>query len=311
MTGRRLWVLAAAALLLGACATGPRPERPLRPEGLALRSAIGAVPFYPQEEYQCGPAALAMALSWSGVEVRPEELAPMVFTPARRGSLQPDMIAAARRLGRLAYTIAGEEALLREIAAGHPVVVLQNLGLSWYPVWHYAVAVGYDLEAGEITLHSGLSARKRTALSLFRATWSRGAEWGLLVLPPDRLPATAEETRLLESLTALEGARRPEAAAAGYRAALERWPGSLTAMMGLGNSLYAVGDLEGSAQAFRRAAENHPESGAAFNNLAHVLGQLGRRNEALAAALRAVALGGPLKETYEKTLLEIRSSSSP
>jgi tetratricopeptide (TPR) repeat protein len=252
-----------------------------------------------------------MAVSWSGVDIRPEELTPIVFTPSRKGSLQPDMIAAARRLGRLAYVISGEEALLREVAAGHPVVVLQNLGLSWFPLWHYAVAVGFDLARGEIVLHSGPAARKRVSWELFRSTWSRSGDWGLLVLPPDRLPATAEEERLLDSLIALEKNRHPAAAAAGYGAALERWPSSLTAMMGLGNSLYATGDLEGAGEAFRRAARAHPESGAAFNNLAHVLAEQGKKEEALEAARRAVAAGGALREIYERTLREIGAAPAP
>jgi tetratricopeptide (TPR) repeat protein len=300
-----------AVFLLGGCAAGLRGYRPPPPAGIAARSEIASVPFYPQEEYQCGPAALAMAVSWSGVDIRPEELTPIVFTPSRKGSLQPDMIAAARRLGRLAYVISGEEALLREVAAGHPVVVLQNLGLSWFPVWHYAVAIGFDLDAGEIILHSGLEARERTPLDLFRSTWSRGGDWGLLVLAPERLPATADETRVLESILVLEKTKRYEAALAGYRAARQRWPRNLTAAMGLGNSLYATGDLAGAAEVFRQATEAHPQSGAAFNNLAHVLLEQGKKAEALEAARQAVARGGPLREIYEKTLHEIDSASSP
>jgi tetratricopeptide (TPR) repeat protein len=221
------------------------------------------------------------------------------------------MIAAARRLGRIAYVITGADALLREVAAGHPVIVLQNLGLSWFPVWHYAVVIGFDRAADDIVLHTGLSPRKNMPYPLFRNTWSRAGDWGLLVLEPGRIPATAEEGRFIESVLGLEKARRHADAAAGYMTALERWPLNLTAMMGLGNCRYALGDLEGAAQAFRSAVEAHPQSGSAFNNLAHVLSAQGKKEEALEAAGQAVARGGPLKETYEKTLQEIRSASSP
>ncbi len=65
------------------------------------------------------------------------------------------MIGAARRHGRVAYVISSPEELLVEVAAGNPVIVLQNLGLSWVPVWHYAVVIGYDGDADMVTLHSG------------------------------------------------------------------------------------------------------------------------------------------------------------
>lgn len=299
------------ALFLKGCVMAPRGDWPQRPEGLPPRSEITSVPFFGQEEYQCGPASLAMVLAWSGLAVKPEELTPIAYTPSRRGSLQPDMIAAARRLGRIAYVISGAETLVREVAAGHPVIVLQNLGLSWFPVWHYAVVIGFDAAADEILLHTGLSPRERTSFRVFQNTWSRSDDWGLLVLKPDRLPATAEEGKFIESVIILEKIGSTEAAAEGYMTALRRWPLNLTAMMGLGNSRYASGDLAGSAEAFRRAIEAHPESGSAFNNLAHVLSAQGKKAEALEAARQAVERGGPLKETYEKTLREIRSAPSP
>src|SRR3972149_4682656 len=96
-----------------------------------------------------------MALRWSGLEVSAEHVAPLVFTPARQGSLANDMATAARRHGRLAVAIDGLDELFGEVAAGHPVVVLLNLGLEWVPRWHFAVVVGYDLAAREVDVHDG------------------------------------------------------------------------------------------------------------------------------------------------------------
>jgi hypothetical protein len=250
-----------------------------------------------------------MALAWSGLEVKPAELTEKVYTASLHGSLQPAMIAGARRSGRLAYVIHGTDALMREIAAGHPVIVLQNLGISWAPVWHYAVVIGYDMPADEIIQHSGLDARSRTSMGVFQNTWARGENWGLLVLKPGELPATAKETDFVQAALGLEKSQMPAAAIESYHAALSRWPRNMSAMMGLGNSYYALGDLKNSEASFRRAAEAHPREGAAFNNLAHVLLDLGRREEALAAARQAVALGGPLRNVFQQTLEEIESSS--
>jgi len=296
-------------LLLSGCAVIQRGDWPQGLEGIAPRREIASVPFFPQDEYQCGPAALAMALAWSGLDVQPAELTEKVYTASLQGSLQPAMIAGARRSGRLAYVISGTAALIREIAAGNPVIVLQNLGLSWAPVWHYAVAIGYDIPADEIVLHTGLNAGERTSMGIFQNTWARAENWGLLVLKPSQLPTTAKETLWVEAALGLERAQQPAAAVESYHAALSRWPQNLSAMMGLGNSYYALGDLKNSEIAFRRAAEAHPENGAAFNNLADVLLRQGRKSEALDAVRKAISLGGPQKDTFQKTLEEIESTA--
>jgi tetratricopeptide (TPR) repeat protein len=299
-----LWLL----LSLAGCAT-PQTDRLLQsassfPEPVELT----AVPFFPQEEYQCGPAALAMALNWSGLATTPDALVPQVYLPARQGSLQDEMLAAARRHGRVPYVLRPQlESLLAEVASGHPVIVLQNLALTWYPKWHYAVVVGFDLARGEITLRSGLEARHTVALATFEHTWARGDYWAVAVLPPDRLPRTAEEARYLETVVALERLQRWEESGAAYAAALKRWPKSLTARLGLGNSRYRLGDVPGARAAFEQATRDHPESAPAFNNLAHTLMELGELKKAEAAARRAVELGGPHLATSRATLAEIEA----
>jgi len=306
---RALAGICTSFVLFCGCAGLWRGDWPQGLDGVPPTMQIASVPFFPQDEYQCGPAALAMALAWGGLDVQPADLTEKVYTASLQGSLQPAMIAGARRSGRLAYVITGTDALIREIAAGHPVIVLQNLGLSWAPLWHYAVAIGYDIPADEIILHTGRRARDRTSMGLFQTTWARAASWGLLVLKPGDLPATAKETDTVEAALGLEKARQPAAAVQSYHAALSRWPQNLPAMMGLGNSYYALGDLKNSENAFRRATRIHPESGAAFNNLAHVLLSLGRREEALAAARHAVSLGGPHRGLFIKTLEEIEAAA--
>ncbi|MDH3558343.1 MAG: PA2778 family cysteine peptidase [Deltaproteobacteria bacterium] len=267
---------------------------------------MDTVPFYPQEAYQCGPASLAMTLTWSGIQVDPEAITPEVFTPSLKGSLQSAMISTARRRGRVAYPISGVEEMLEEVAAGHPVIILQNLGLAWYPVWHYAVVVGYDLEQGIVLLHSGVTSQKRLSQRVFNNTWARGDYWGLLVLPPSRLPATATEHNYVSAVLGLEKAQQWLAAIEGYNTALARWSSSLSARMGLGNSYYALGDLESAEAAFREATRQFPTNGMAFNNLAQVLWEQGKQQEALEAASRAVDLDGPLVEEYRRTLKEIQ-----
>ena len=76
----------------------------------------------------------------SGVSTSPEELTPRVFIPARRGSLQVEMLAVPRGFRRLALPLPrSPEAIVAELEAGRPVLVLHNYGLPFWPRWHYAV----------------------------------------------------------------------------------------------------------------------------------------------------------------------------
>lgn len=295
--------------LLGACAT-PQTSRILAEGGhLPQQAEVAGVPFYPQKRYYCGPAALAMVMTWSGEPVTQDELVPQVYTPSRQGTLRNDMLAAARRRGRLAVQVSDLRSLLAELAAGNPVVVFQNLALDWFPQWHYAVAYGYDLQKREIVLRSGTEARRVTDLYAFERTWERGDYWGLVVLPPERLPATADERSVLDAAAGLERTEHLREAASAYMAILSRWRESFPAWMGLGNTLYAQKDFSGAAGAFREATRRRPKAPAAWNNLAYALAAQGQHDEAQRAAEEAVRLAPESTQIYRDTLQDISGLS--
>jgi len=280
---------------------------PLQPDSTRL----DRVPFHPQAEYQCGPAALAMALGAAGTPVDPAALVPQVYLPARAGSLQPEMLAAARRHGRLAVVLPPRlDGLLAEVAAGTPVIVLQNLALPIAPRWHYAVLIGYDLARGRVTLHSGTTAALEMPLAVFERTWARSGHWAMVAVVPDRLPATVDDAALLAAAAALE---RVDAAAAArsYAALTQRSPALAGAWLGLGNARHAGGDLAGAALAFERAARSDPAAADAWNNLALTLLALGRAADAAAAAQRAVQIGGPRLARYRDTQAAVERALAP
>jgi hypothetical protein len=300
-------LLFALALLLGGCATQTQDlMRQGGAAGLPRRVELSATPFFAQERYQCGPASLAMALRAVGIDATPDALVPQVYVPQREGSLQPEMLAAARRNGALAVTIPRRlDALLREVAAGHPVIVLQNLSLPVAPLWHYAVVIGYDLDNGDLILRSGTTEREVMAMSTFEHTWKRSDEWGMLALAPGSLPETVDEAAMTDALVAFEKTGKAPQAHAAYEAALKRWPRNPTLLLGAGNTAYAAGDRQAAVSAFQRAIAVQPDNAPALNNLATVLAELGRRNEARDAAQRAVALGGPWRDAAQATLRSI------
>lgn len=307
----RLLACTLLPIWVGGCALTPIETSPdPLVSRLPAQADLADVAFFPQAAYQCGPAALATALSASGVTPDLKQLSAEVYVPSLKGSLQPELVAAARRYGRVPYQIAPSLGdLLTEVAAGHPVIVLQNLGLSWLPRWHYAVVVGYDLPGGSVTLRSGRTARLVLALDTFQHTWARAGRWAVVVTRPERLPSTAEEGRYLEQLIELERAGALEAALAGYRATLTRWPTSLVAEMGVGNTLYALGRYEEAARVFGDAARRHPDSAAAANNLAMTLAELGCKAEALETAERASAKQDRHRAEVQRTLAQIRLAS--
>ncbi len=289
------------------------------PQAAALREALPAdlpekvelaeVPFFPQDEYQCGPAALATTLAASGVRVTPDDLVSQVYIPERKGSLQIEMLAAPRRHGLVSYQLAPRfEDLLRELAAGHPVIVLQNLGIG--EGWHYAVAVGYDYDSGELILRSGTTQRQVLPFTVHEMVWKRSGYWAMVALPPQRIPATANEQRWLGAIAAVERAGNPSPARAAYAKFLERWPQNVNAAVGLANTHHALGALPEAERVLRAALELAPDSVIALNNLAQTLSDQGKHAEALSyierAVERASAGGGPFAAAVQDTRDTIR-----
>ena len=304
-THLRSTALALLTLAVAGCAT-PQTDALIKAPGtLPLRATVSDVPFFPQENLYCGPAALATVLNWSGVSTDPETVAAHIYTPGRQGTLQNDILAGARRAGRLAVPVSSLRDLMGEIAAGHPVLVFQNLSFDWYPQWHYAVAVAYDLKRNQITLRSGRDAQRMTALNTFERTWQRGGDWAVVILRPDDLPENAKPDAISRATAGLERAGRMQEAAAAYSAMLSRWPDNYGALMGLGNVQYKMGDLRSSETAFRRAITTQPDRAEAWNNLAYVLAAEGRREEAIRAAQKAVGLSNDTDGPYHDTLRDL------
>jgi hypothetical protein len=271
------------------------------PAGLPEKVELTEVPFFPQLEYQCGPAALATALVSAGVKTTADELVPQVYLPSRKGSLQVEMLAAARRHGMVSYQLAPRfEDMLREIAAGTPVIVLQNLGF-FSAGWHYAVAMGYDYQAGKLVLRSGTREREVLPFAAHEAVWMRSGYWAMVAVPPDRIPVTADENRWLAAVSALERAGNAPAARVGYRALLERWPGNTSGAIGLANTHHALGEVAEAERVLREAASRDPASVVVLNNWAMTLSDLGRNDEALPVIERAAAADGPFKEAVART----------
>ncbi len=293
-TGRGLTLL----LLVGALG-GCAAQRVLVSEAPSLRGLDAPVelvdtPFFPQEALQCGPAALATVLGAAGVAADPDMLAREVYTPGLGGSLQLELVAAARTRGVLPVVIAPDaDALFAELLAGRPVLVLQNLRLRTWPAWHYAVVIGVDPATERVILRSGTARRLQAPAARFLRSWALAEHWGLVLLEPGELPARPDREHYFDAVAGLEDTGRHAAAARAWQAALLAWPDDAIARFGFATSSYLAGDLAAARAGFAALLEREPDHAAALNNLANLLAQLGCRASARALAVRAVAAAPP------------------
>jgi tetratricopeptide (TPR) repeat protein len=294
---RRPSLAHAAALVTAAQLAGCAQSELLRaswPDQAPPAVELTATPFHPQEAYQCGPAALATMLGAAGREADPDALVAEVYVPARKGSLQPELVAAARRRGLVVYPLRPALAdLLAQLDAGHPVLVLQNLGAERLPVWHYAVVVGADTASDRMLLRSGTQRRREERASRFLKSWALADYWGVVTLVPGQLPADPDWSAYLKAVAALEQTGQYEAAAAAYQAAVVAAPDLAAARFGLANSFYRLGRIGRASEAFA-ALGSDPEFGvAALNNLASLYAERGCAGKALAAIEQAERQAGP------------------
>lgn len=266
---RFILIAAFPFLLLGCVTRAVQTETLLdSPINIPTSYEIKNIPFIDQSVGYCGPATLTMAMNWAGQKISVDEVAAQVYTPGLKGSLQSDLVGASRRQGLIAVPIQDLSALLREVAAGHPVIIFENLSLSWAPNWHYALVLGYNLEKQEMIMHSGHDAYYRWDMRKFERSWMLGEYWGLVVLPAGELAATASELTHTRAAVGLEQAQKDVEAEKSYRKILEKWPTNLVSLVGLANLAYKKGNRQQAVDFLLQAQKTHPESEAVRHNLA-------------------------------------------
>lgn len=283
---------------------------PKEPQDLPTDIRID-VPFFAQTENFCGPSALAMVANYYGKNVTPGKVANLVYTPVKEGSLQVEMGAAARNLGFVAYTMHMDaESLATEIDAERPVIVLQNLALNIYPVWHYAVVTGRDPNNEHLLLHSGRHEYYRVPRTTFDNTWSRSDNWALIVAPVGDLPSSANEEAVLRAAIDLESIGKLRAAQLTYAAAIQRWPDHFAAHVGLANTHMQLKEPLAASRAYQTALQLNNRSVAVLNNFAYSAYDLGCEVTALRAASCALQFDDEPNAEIAATLQELKNKSN-
>jgi len=275
---------------------------------------LADVPFYPQTDYQCGPAALAGLLGAAGVTTTPAELSPQVYLPGRQGTLQVELLAATRRAGRIPWVIDGTpEALLAQLQAQRPVLVLQNLRTPHFPLWHYALVTGVDAPSNTILLNSGTERSLALAAPSFLRSWDWAGRWGMVALRPGAPPPPGADAQAWgEAVAAFEAVAGAAAARPAWVAAARRWPDSPLPWLALGNQAYAAGAAGIAARCYAAGLARDAGAPALANNLGSVLGETGCPRTAAALlrpVLAALPAGSAWRPVLEGTLAELVKNS--
>lgn len=144
---------------------------------------ISDVPFFPQEEYQCGPASLASVLTYWNIHAEPEEIGRKIFSTSARGTLTIDMMLYTQKKGLHVEQFKGTmEALRNYVDSGYPLIVLVDNGISVFQMNHFMVVTGYN-DYGVI-VNSGQSQNKFLPEKNFIAAWKKTDYWTLLIKKP-------------------------------------------------------------------------------------------------------------------------------
>lgn len=278
--------------MLFGCATPPQTQNLLSnpPQHLPASANINNLPFYPQQAYYCGPTTLAEIFEFNGIKLSPEEIAPQLFIPGRKGSLQLEMVAAIRQQGLLAYSERSHlEQLITLVNLNIPIIVLQNLGLDWYPLWHYAVVKGYDLNTQEIILHSADTANRRVDLALFERTWQRANFWSVIALPAQHRLKELNAFNYLKAAQDLLLVGQTYAGIVHLEKATQLWPEQWLSYFLLGN-YYLTHDIARAVNWFEQGLPFALKETNYLNNYAYALFKNKQINQAKSMIEQALKL---------------------
>ncbi len=144
-------------------------------------SYVRGVPFYPGEDYQCGPSVLASALNYLGYDISPEDISREIYLQNVRGTLNIDMASFARRFGEVRVKVfKGDMTMLKDsLYIGYPLIVFVDLGIWNIRKGHYMLVVGYDDSREGVIVYSGADKDKLIGYKDFMRMWKRGSYWTL------------------------------------------------------------------------------------------------------------------------------------
>ncbi len=260
----------------------------LRPSPTAM--VIENVPMQKWDIKSCGAGSLSAVLQHHGDPTTMDEW--QAKLPKTRGGVMSiDMVLAAREKGFDAQLVTGDRDLVQaEILAGRPVIlmmqVIQAPGKG-YDFFHYVVLDGYDPARRIFRTQFGDGRSRWTVIEALEDAWAKTKYATIVVRPRD------PNAEALRAAVRLEEEGKLALAAHTYREILQKDPKSTLAWTNLGNAEVRLGRRASAEEAFRKALELEPDAADTLNNLAWLLYEEKRMEEAEPLARKAVATTAP------------------
>ncbi|MCS7163856.1 MAG: C39 family peptidase [Thermodesulfovibrio sp.] len=141
---------------------------------------INSVPFFPSNDFQCGPASLAMILNFLGAKITVDEIAKEIYSKEARGTSDFDMILFAQKRGFKVLNYRGSiEDIKEKIKENKPLIVMTDEGYWFYKKYHFMVVLGFDDK--NIIVNSGKKMHEKINIKEFKKKWSKAGYWTLLI----------------------------------------------------------------------------------------------------------------------------------
>jgi tetratricopeptide (TPR) repeat protein len=254
----------------------------------AQKHLIESVPFYPQQEFYCGPTTLSEVFNYYGTQNSPETIAPNTFIPKQQGTLQVEMSVAARQHGFLAYSDSGTLSKIISLVSDNiPVIVFQNVSTSWFPQWHYALVIGYDIPSRKFILHTGLTPKHLMSFELFERTWARGEYWMLAPLPPEKISKYLDPFIFINAAYDMLNIANEERGIHFLKSATKQWPENWLPYFLIANHFIETTPVE-SVKWFSLGLEAGQSEPAYLNNYSIALLNIGEHQAAMEMIKNAI-----------------------
>jgi hypothetical protein len=253
-------------------------------------AVIPNVPMLKWGIESCGAGSLSTVLQHYG---EPTTMAAWdaALPKTRGGVMTIDMLIAARSKGFDARLVTGTPEIVEsELRDGRPVILMLRVvdGIGRHlDFFHYIVVDGYDAERNLIRTQWGDRQGRWTSFERLEKPWSGGGHAAILIQPRD--PSAGQ----LRAAVALEEEGKVAEAIGAYRDYLSKHPDSAVAWTDLGNAESRRGNRTAAEEAFRKALAADAGSRDTLNNLAWLLYEEKRFDEAETLARKAVAAKGP------------------
>lgn len=283
---KKIILLATIALTTTSCVYWTPLSRSPAPNALVIPN----VPMHKWDIKSCGAGSLSSVLQHLGDPVSMAEWEEKL-PKTRGGVMSIDLVLAARERGFDANLVTGDRNLIEaEVRDGRPVILM--LQVIQYPgssldFFHYVVIDGYDPMRNLFRVQFGDGKARWATMARLEPAWKKTKHATIIVRPGDpAAPALRAAVRLEE-----EG--KLALAAHAYREIITQHPKSTLAWTNLGNAENQLGRRPAAEEAFRKALELDPDSADALNNLAWLLYEEKRYEEAEPLARKAVLTKAP------------------